>query len=194
VVVAAVLALPVLTVLMIVEHECSHTVAAWLAGDPTARFVLVEQTATDSCTGCNLYDSARIGPGANAIVNAAGVIGTQLLAWGSLLALRARPPLLLRVLLLELLGITVLGDLVFQVVQGFEAGVPVREPVGEGLGYTDASAVVSFAAQATGLPIPLVAAALLALVALDLLALAVATTRVLRRARARSGRVATVRA
>lgn len=74
-----------------------------------------------------------------------------------------------------------IGDLVFQTVQGFEAGIPLREPVGRSTSYVDASAVVSFTAQATGAPAALVAAVATAVVALDLLLLCGVLVRVVRR-------------
>lgn len=158
---------------MIVWHECSHTVAAWLVGDPGARFVLVQRAPADSCIGCNLYDSSTLTPCGNAVVSAAGVIGTQVLAWAALLLLLRRPwPAAVRIVLLELVALTVLGDLVFQTAQGFAAGVPAREPLGVGVGYVDAAAFVSFSAQATGVPIPVVAALGVALLAADLAAMA----------------------
>lgn len=100
----AVLALPVLAALMIVWHECAHTVTAWLVGDASARFVLALDTPRQQCVGCNLYDSAALDPARNALVNLAGVLGTQLLAWGSLLLLaRRRRGAIIAVLLSELL-------------------------------------------------------------------------------------------
>jgi hypothetical protein len=172
-VVLAVAALPVLTVGMIVWHECGHTVAAWLAGDPSARFYLTMNSPQEQCIGCNLYDSAALSPARNALVNAAGVAATQLLAWvaAAAWAARARPRWLPRWLLAEVLFITVIGDLIFQVLQGFLAGVPAREPVAQRATYTDASALVSFTSQATGLPHQYVAGLVLAAIAVHLLAL-----------------------
>lgn len=172
---AAVAALPLLTVAMIVWHECGHTVVAWLVGDPSARFHLVLHTARQSCIGCNRYDSAALDPVRNAVVNAAGVLATQLLAWGAVAAWPSRRRQgWQRWLLAEILFVTVAGDLIFQVVQGFLAGVPAREPVGRLASYSDASAVVSFLSQASGRSHALVAGIALSLVAADLLAMACA--------------------
>lgn len=175
--------LPLLTVGMIVWHECGHTVAAWLVGDPSARLRLVMDTPSGRCIGCNLYDSAALGPARNALVNAAGVAATQLLAWGAAAAwgARARPRWLPRWLLAEVLFVTVVGDLLFQVFQGFLVGVPAREPVAQRATYTDASALVSFASLATGRSHRYVAGLALVVVAVDLLALVWTLVRAARR-------------
>ncbi len=176
------LALPLLAAVMIVWHECAHTVAAWLAGDPSARFVLVLDTPRQQCVGCNLYDSAALDPARNAVVNLAGVLGTQLLAWGSLLLLaRRRRVAVVEVLLSDLLALTVVGDLVFQTVQGFGSRIPASEPLGRSTSYVDATAVVSFTAQATGVSVAVVAAVATAVVVLDLLVLGAVLVRLVRR-------------
>ena len=67
------------------------------------------------------------------------------------LAWRGRPRWLPAWLLLEAMFICFAGDLVWQFVQAVQARpVPVREPVGWGLGYVDFDAAVSFGSQATG--------------------------------------------
>jgi hypothetical protein len=64
--------------------------------------------------------------------------------------------------------------------------VPVREPLAASTSYPDATAVVSFTAQATGATITAVAGVGLVLVAFDLVALAAVAVVVLRRRRIRS--------
>lgn len=154
----AAVAAPPVTVAMVVIHESGHTVMAWLMGDWGAYFVLYRNSPTDQCIGCNMYNSAAISPLANTVVNLGGVLFTALLTWGAIFFLARRtpgrfPP---RWLLAEVAAIAFVGDLVWQVVQALPLGIPLREPIGSGLGYTDFSAAGSFFAQATGWPRSLV--------------------------------------
>src|SRR6266851_3318331 len=68
------------TFLMINWHEIGHTVVARALGDSSAHYVLYSATATSSCVGCNVYDSAQLSDSANIIVNFGGVLFTQILA------------------------------------------------------------------------------------------------------------------
>jgi hypothetical protein len=154
-VLAVVIAAPLIAVAMIVVHEIGHTLGAWVMGDGHAYFIVYRRAvapngSVDTCVGCNMYDSAHMGPLANTFVSLAGVGATAALTWVAILLLRADRSPLPRWLLVEVALICWLGDAIWQVVQALPLGVPAREPVGVGLGYTDFSAAGSFFAQATG--------------------------------------------
>jgi hypothetical protein len=158
-----VLLAPVVTVAMIICHECGHTVAAWLMGNWHAYFLPYQRVVSASgnvntCIGCNLYNSAAMGPLANTFVNMAGVGATGLASWAAIVALAQKNGRwwLPSWVLIEVSLICWLGDAVWQVVQAIPLGVPRSEPVGWGIGYTDFSAAGSFFAQATGWPRPLI--------------------------------------
>ncbi|HET9058397.1 MAG TPA: hypothetical protein VFN61_00630 [Acidimicrobiales bacterium] len=166
---------------MIVVHECGHTFAAWMMGDWHATFVIQRRAVlpsgnVDTCTGCNLYNSASMGALANAFVNMAGVGATAVATWAAIAFLRFRPGWLRppRWLLVEVAVVCWLGDMVWQVVQALPLGVPQNEPVGWGVGYTDFSAAGSFFARATGWPRPVAEAMGLAGVAVYSVVTAVA--------------------
>lgn len=176
--------LPLVTVAMIVVHEIGHTLAAWAVGDRHAYFVLYSRVvepngAVDTCIGCNLYNSAKVGAAANAFVSLAGVAATAIVTWAAILLLWRGRPRLPRWFLVEVALLCWFGDALWQVVQALPLGVPAREPVGWGVGYTDFSAAGSFYAQATGWPRALVEGlgltgmAVYSLVTLTVLALAV---------------------
>jgi hypothetical protein len=139
---------PAITLVMIIVHEVGHTVVARVLGDGRATFTLY----SSHCIGCNLYDSQRFSPMANVAVSLGGVLFTGL---ATVMALgtacwRRRPSWLPRWLLIELAAVCFVGDFLWQIVQAALLPVPVREPVGWGLGYTDLNAAVSFFSQATG--------------------------------------------
>jgi hypothetical protein len=139
---------PVITLAMIIVHEVGHTVVARLLGDGRATFTLY----SSHCIGCNLYDSQRLGPLANAAVSLGGVLFTGLLTVGALgvLGWRRRPSWLPSWLLVEVAAISFVGDFLWQIIQAAQLPVPAREPVGWGLGYTDLNAAVSFFSEGTG--------------------------------------------
>lgn len=149
--VAAVALLPVLALGMIAWHEFGHTIAAWALGDHSATFLL-HQRGGSGCFGCNLYHSDHLGPFANAAVSLSGVVATALAGLLASLVIGwcRRPRWLPRWLLLEIVLFTWAGDLLFQIVQAAVGTIPVREPIGWGLGYVDFDAAVSFASQGTG--------------------------------------------
>lgn len=156
-VVRVLVCLPLVTVAMIVIHEAGHTLAAWAVGDWHAYFVVYRRVvepsgAVDTCIGCNLYNSAKVGALANVFVCLAGVGATAIVTWAAVLLLWRGRPRLPRWLLVEVALLCWFGDALWQVVQALPLGVPAREPVGWGLGYTDLSAAGSFYAQATGWP------------------------------------------
>jgi hypothetical protein len=139
---------PVIVLVMIIVHEVGHTVLARVLGDGRATFTLY----SSHCIGCNLYDSQRLSPMANVAVSLGGVLFTGLATVAALGAAcwRRRPSWLPRWLLIELAAVCFVGDFLWQIVQAALLPVPVREPVGWGLGYTDLNAAVSFFSQATG--------------------------------------------
>jgi hypothetical protein len=140
--------IPAITLAMIIVHEVGHTLVARALGDGRATFTLY----SSHCIGCNLYDSQRLSPMANVAVSLGGVLFTGLATVAALgtLCWRRRPSWLPRWLLIELAGVCFIGDFLWQIVQAALLPVPVREPVGWGLGYTDLNAAVSFFSQATG--------------------------------------------
>jgi hypothetical protein len=143
-----ILCVPVVTFVMIIVHEVGHTVVARMLGDGRATFTLY----SSHCIGCNLYDSQRLSPLANVAVSLGGVLFTGLVTVAALgtACSRRRPSWLPRWLLIELAAVCFVGDFLWQIVQAALLPVPVREPVGWGLGYTDLNAAVSFFSQATG--------------------------------------------
>jgi len=146
---------PVITILMIICHEVGHTLVAWAMGDHGAYFIIYERTPQDSCIGCNLYNSKLLSPIANVAVSLGGVLATAFVGLAAALTVgwARRPRWIPRWLLIEIVTITWLGDLVWQWVQALmQLPIPVREPVGLDLGYTDFIAAVSFASQATSWP------------------------------------------
>jgi hypothetical protein len=175
-----VVCLPVVTVLMILTHEIGHTVVARLLGDGRATFVLYGR----ACIGCNLYDSQRLTPWGNVAVSLGGVWGTMLLTVVTVAGLgwTGRPRWVPRWLLAEVIVICFAGDLAWQFVQAVQQlPVPVREPVGWGVGYTDLDAATSFASQATGLSHQVVAVIGISVAVLYAVGLAAAVRRSWRR-------------
>lgn len=141
--------------LMINWHEIGHTVVARALGDSSAHYALYNSTATSSCAGCNLYNSAQLSDSANIIVNFAGVLFTQILAWVAILLMasgsaRAIPSGMLWIVIV----VSWLGDLIFQVAQGLAAAVPVNLPRGPEMSYTDFTAIMWFANHMTGVSVP----------------------------------------
>lgn len=185
-----VVALPVLTVVMICSHEIGHTVMAWLLGDRSARFVLIGSVRGSTCLGCNQWNSAALSSGANALVTLGGVLATALLTWVALWLLARRPRAvggrLSRLLFWEVVALCLLGDTVWQVVEGLGVAVPTREPVGDGLQYVDLPAFVSFLGEATGWSHRAIEAAGLLLVTVYVAAVVVAVVRITRAGRRRS--------
>lgn len=99
--------------------------------------------------GCNLYDSSRLGDIANVLVNFGGVIFTQVLCWAAIVLLAAGASAK-RWMLLSVIGITWLGDVVLQLVQGLQANVPQGLSRGPESTYTDYEAVAWFIRDQTG--------------------------------------------
>jgi hypothetical protein len=137
---------------MVNVHEIGHTAFARLLGDDSAHYVLYQARERSTCTGCNLYDSSRLGDFANVLVNFGGVIFTQVLCWAAILLLAAGASALLmkRWMLLSVVAITWVGDVVLQLVQGLQASVPQALPRGPESTYTDYQAVVWFTREQTG--------------------------------------------
>ena len=136
---------------MVNVHEIGHTTVARLLGDDSAHYVLYQVQGRSSCLGCNLYDSSRLGDVANVFVNLGGVIFTQLLCWIAIFLLAGgERGLIKRWMLLSAIGITWLGDVVVQLVQGLVANVPQDLPRGPERTYTDYQAVVWFIRDQTG--------------------------------------------
>lgn len=67
-----------------VVHELGHTVAARLSGDPNSYFTLYRFDDNGMCLGCNVYDPGRLTTPENMLVSIAGLLATQLSAWGLL--------------------------------------------------------------------------------------------------------------
>src|SRR5437016_14683320 len=110
---------------MVNFHEIGHTTVARLLGDDSAHYVLYQAQGQSSCLGCNLYDSSRLGDIANVFVNLGGVIFTQLLCWIAIFLLAGgERALIKRWMLVSAIGITWLGDLVLQLVQGLIPNMP----------------------------------------------------------------------
>ena len=85
------------------------------------------------------------------MVNLGGVIFTQLLCWIAIFLLAGgERGLIKRWMLLSAIGITWLGDVVVQLVQGLVANVPQDLPRGPERTYTDYQAVVWFIRDQTG--------------------------------------------
>lgn len=164
------------TFLMINWHEIGHTVVARVLGDSSAHYVLYNSTATSSCAGCNLYNSARLSDSANIIVNFAGVLFTQILAWVAIVLMASRSARVIpSSMLWTVIVVSWLGDLVFQVAQGLATAVPVNFPRGPEMSYTDFSAILWFAHHMTGVSVPTLRLLLIvgAMIYSGLLALAV---------------------
>lgn len=124
---------------MVVVHELGHVAAARLAGDPAADFVLYQRTPDGWMIGYTSYDSGLFTPGAQGVVNLAGVTATSLA--GALLFLlrwRRRPGLLRTVVTGA--AICFAADLPAQCIQGALSTLPYPSPAG-----------VDLAAFATGL-------------------------------------------
>jgi hypothetical protein len=144
------------TFFMVNFHEIGHTIIARALGDTSAHYVLFQSTATSTCAGCNLYDSARLDDVANIVVNFGGVLFTQFLCWAAILLMAFTDRRILPSWMLwTAAAIAWLGDLVFQLLQGLYAGVPVNLPRGPEMSYTDYTAIVWFARDATGISTPI---------------------------------------
>src|SRR2546426_7898883 len=131
--------------LMVNVHEVGHTVFARLLGDDSAHYVLYQAQGRNTCLGCNLYDSSRLGDVANVLVNFGGVVFTQLLSWIALVLLAGgERALIKRWMLLSVIAITWCGDAILQLVQGVVANIPQYLPRGPETTYTDYQAVVWF--------------------------------------------------
>jgi hypothetical protein len=143
------------TFVMINWHEIGHTVVARALGDSSAHYVLYSATATSSCVGCNVYDSAQLSDSANIIVNFGGVLFTQILALVAILLMASAPSRFVPSgMLWTVIVVTWLGDLIFQVAQGLATAVPVSLPRGPEMSYTDFTAIMWFAHDMTGLSVP----------------------------------------
>jgi hypothetical protein len=136
---------------MVNAHEIGHTVFARLLGDDSAHYALYQAQGRSACMGCNLYDSSRLGDVANVLVNFGGVIFTQLICWIAILLLAGgERAVVKRWMLLSAIGITWLGDVILQLVQGLQADIPVALPRGPESTYTDYQAIVWFIRNQTG--------------------------------------------
>jgi hypothetical protein len=145
-------------------------------GDPSAHYALYQATATRTCGGCNLYNSAILSDPANIMVNFGGVLFTQILGWTAILLMGfSQPRIAPSWMLWTVIVITWLGDLILQLVQGLTTGVPVNLPRGPDMSYTDFTAVIWFAHRMTGLQVGTLRLILLTagIVYSELLALAV---------------------
>ena len=148
--------------LMVNVHEVGHTVFARLLGDDSAHYVLYQTQGRNTCMGCNLYDSSRMGDAANTLVNFGGVIFTQLLCWIAILLLAVGERAMVRPwMLLSVIAITWSGDVILQLVQGLVATVPALLPLGPERTYTDYQAVLWFVRDDTGIPASVLKAVLL---------------------------------
>jgi hypothetical protein len=147
---------------MVNFHEIGHTAFARLLGDDSAHYALYQAYGRSTCMGCNLYDSSRLTDIPNIVVNLGGVISTQLLCWAAILLLAGRERAgLKRWMLLSVIGITWLGDVILQLVQGLQATVPQELPRGPESTYTDYLAVMWFVRDQTGTAVADLKAALL---------------------------------
>jgi hypothetical protein len=136
---------------MVNAHEIGHTVFARLLGDDSAHYALYQAQGRSACMGCNLYDSSRLGDVANVLVNFGGVIFTQLICWIAILLLAGgERAVVKRWMLLSAIGITWLGDVILQLVQGLQADIPAALPRGPESTYTDYQAIVWFVRNQTG--------------------------------------------
>jgi hypothetical protein len=136
---------------MVNVHEVGHTVFARLLGDDSAHYVLYQAQGNSACLGCNLYDSSRLGDGANVFVNLGGVAFTQLLCWTAIFLLASGQRTVVKPwMLLSAIAITWFGDVILQLVQGLEASIPQDLPRGPDSSYTDYLAVLWFIRDQTG--------------------------------------------
>jgi hypothetical protein len=105
-------------------HEMGHTLAARAAGDSGAMYFLYRNDPhTGTCIGCNVYDETRLSYGGNLWVTVAGVLTTQVIAFGLWLwGVRKEPHSLQRRLAL-LIALVFMVDVPLQVLQALFADV-----------------------------------------------------------------------
>lgn len=110
---------------MINIHEIGHVLIARISGDPTASYRLYFNGPNRSCIGCAFINYNTLTANDLIVVNAAGVVTTQLLAVLAAATLRYRSDLnkILERSLIALTGVCLL-DAGYQAFQGFQTTIP----------------------------------------------------------------------
>lgn len=143
--IGALVAAAVIVAGMLLWHGVGHAVAARLAGDSTATFTLFRHTSAITCLGCSHYDSAALGSVGNMLVNAAGVIATQLAVVVAVLLLTGVPRAHRAVRVgLGLVAVVGMADLAARVAQALLHAMPAQLALGPDMSYRDGTAVAWF--------------------------------------------------
>ncbi len=109
-------------------HEMGHTLAARLAGDSDAMYFLYRNDPREgTCIGCNVYDETRLSDLGNLCVTVAGVLTTQVIAFGLWLWGARRELHSLKRRLALLIALVFMVDVPLQVLQALYTDVSKQE-------------------------------------------------------------------